>query len=147
MAIDIDHHVIALAIRWLHIVAMATMLGGAALVSWLTTNTASGALVGVAVRYEQLFWLGIGVVVMTGVGNLGSFGLSLPPPITTWGDRFVLKITLVALLVAFSLPRSLVVARIASGAHASTVMLRWLYGATAGGIAAIAGLAVWLAHG
>ena len=147
MAIEIDHHVIALAIRWLHIVAMATMLGGAVLVSWLATNTTSGALVSVAVRYEQAFWVGIGVVVMTGVGNLGSFGLSLPPPITTWGDRFVLKITLVALLVAFSLPRSLVVARIASGARASTRALRWIYGATAGGIAAIAALAVWLAHG
>ena len=147
MAIEIDHHVIALAIRWLHIVAMATMLGGAALVSWLTMSTASGALVNVAVRYEQMFWVGIGVVVMTGVGNLGAFGLSLPPPITTWGGTFITKLTLVAMLVVLSLPRSLVVARIASGARASTRLLRWIYGATAGGIAAIAGLAVWLAHG
>ena len=147
MAIEIDHHVIALAIRWLHIIAMATMLGGAVLVSWLATAATSNALLSVAVRYEQLFWVGIGVVVMTGVGNLGAFGLSLPPPITTWGGTFMAKITLVAVVVVLSLPRSLVVARIASGARASTRMLRWIYGATAGGIAAIAALAVWLAHG
>ena len=142
-----DHQSIALLIRWLHVAAMATILGGALLVAWLAARGTRQGLVEVAVRYEQLFWLALGVIVMTGVGNLGAFGLALPAPSTDWGGTFVAKITAVVLLIALSLPRSLVVARLAGGADASAKTLRWLYGGTAGGVAGIAALAVWLAHG
>jgi len=142
-----DHQSVALVIRWLHVAAMATVLGGAVLLSWLAVRGARTTMVEVAVRYEQLFWAALGVIVMTGVGNLGAFGLALPAPETTWGGTFVLKITAVVLLIALSLPRSLVVARLAGGAHASTTTMRWLYGGTAGMLGGIAALAVWLAHG
>lgn len=126
---------------------MATILGGAVLLAWLAARGPRSTIVEVAVRYEQLFWAALGVIVMTGVGNLGAFGLALPAPSTNWGATFVLKITAVVLLVALSLPRSLVVARLAGGAHASAKTIRWLYGGTAGMLGAIAALAVWLAHG
>lgn len=142
-----DHQTLALLIRWLHVAAMATILGGAVLLTWLVARSPRPAIVEVAVRYEQLFWLALGVIVMTGVGNLGAFGLALPPPSTDWGGVFVAKMTAVVLLVALSLPRSLVVARLAGGAEASAKTMRWLYGGTAGGVAGIAALAVWLAHG
>jgi hypothetical protein len=141
-----DHHVAALVVRWLHVAAMAAILGGALLVSWLAVRGPSRAVVDVAVRYEQVFWAGLGVIVMTGVGNLGAFGLALPAPATTWGSTFIAKITLVAVLVALSLPRSLAVARVAGGAT-STAPLRWLYAVTAAAIAVITALAIWLAHG
>jgi hypothetical protein len=141
-----DHHVAALAVRWLHVAAMSTILGGALLVWWLAVRGPSRAVVDVAVRYEQVFWAALGVIVMTGVGNLGAFGLALPAPATTWGGTFMAKITLVAVLVALSLPRSLAVARIGVGAT-STASLRWLYSATATAIALISALAIWLAHG
>lgn len=142
-----DHLFVALVIRWLHVGAMATILGGAVLVSWLAARTSRSTVVEVAVRYEQLFWAAIGVIVMTGVGNLGAFGLALPAPSTTWGNTFVLKITAVVVLIALSLPRSLVVARLAGGAGATIGTLRGLYVVTAAGLAVIAALAVWLAHG
>jgi hypothetical protein len=126
---------------------MATILGGALLVAWLAAHGPRPAILEVAVRYEQLFWLALGVIVMTGVGNLGAFGLALPAPSTVWGGMFVAKITAVVLLVALSLPRSLVIARLAGGADAPAKTICWLYGATAGGVAAIAAFAVWLAHG
>jgi len=142
-----DHQSVALVIRWLHVAAMATILGGAVLLSWLAVRGARTTIVEVAVRYEQLFWAALGIIVMTGVGNLGAFGLALPAPATNWGGTFIVKITAVVLLVALSLPRSLVVARMAGGADAHATTIRWLYGGTAGAVAVIAALAVWLAHG
>lgn len=141
-----DHQFLALAIRWLHVAGMAAILGGAVLVWWLTLRATRTTIAEVAVRYEQVFWAAFGVVVMTGVGNLGAFGPSLPAPSTDWGGTFVAKITFVAILAALSLPRSIVVARIADDAGASLSTLRGLYGATAVAVAVIAALAVWLAH-
>ena len=76
-----DHQSVALIVRWLHVAAMAVMLGGAALVTWLAMRSSRAVIAETAVRYEQLFWAGLGVIVMTGVGNLGAFGLALPQPI------------------------------------------------------------------
>ena len=142
-----DHQAVALLIRWLHVAAMATILGGAVLLSWLFARGPRSLLVEISVRYEQLFWAALGVIVMTGVGNLGAFGLALPSPATSWGNTFIVKISAVVLLIAISLPRSLVVARLAGGAQASATTMRWLYGGTAGVVAGIAALAVWIAHG
>ena len=142
-----DHHLVALVIRWIHVGAMATLLGGALLLAWLAARGPHGAIVDVAARYEQVFWAGLGVVVLTGVGNLGAFGLALPAPSTTWGGTFGLKMLSVVALVALSLPRSLIVARLQRGAGAPADPMRSLYTATAGLLAAIAAMAVWLAHG
>ena len=147
MRIEIDHHQIALALRWLHVAAMAAILGGGLLVSWLAVGDPDERfVVRVAARYEQVFWGGIGILVMTGVGNLGAFDLALPSPATSWGGIFMAKLWSVGALVALSLPRSLAVARIVM-AGGSAGALRWLYPTTTVLIASIAALAVWLAHG
>jgi len=82
---------------------------------------------------------------MTGVGNLGAFGLALPGPATAWGDTFSAKLWFVGALVALSLPRSLALARIVIVGRSARA-LRWLYPSTTALIALIAALAVWLAH-
>lgn len=147
MTIEVDHHFLALAIRWLHVAAMSTLFGGALVVWWLAARTPPRAMLDIAVRYEQVFWGAVGVVVMTGVGNLGALGVALPAPATSWGTTFVTKIWLVALFVALSLPRTLTVARMAGSAMNDVPTLRTLYALTATLLAAILALAIVLAHG
>lgn len=140
----LDHHTIAIAVRWLHVAAMAMALGGALLVAWLAFREPADRVVAVALRYEQAFWLAAGVLVLTGVGNLGAFGTGLPQPGTGWAATFMWKLVLVAAIVLGSLPRTIAVAL--SGVPVAAA-LRWMYAGTAAGLVAIAGLAVLLAHG
>lgn len=135
-----DHQQVALALRSVHVAAMATAFGGAVLVTWLAWRAPRERVLDVAIRYEQLFWLAAGVLVMTGVGNVGAYGPALPAPTSAWGRTFIAKLTLVAILVLLSLPRSLAVLR--GGAP-----LRALYSATTVLLAIITGLAIGLAHG
>src|SRR6476646_7796682 len=95
-----------LLIRYLHIVAMALMLRGALLL-WRLSVSAPATdgdaqqrlmLVG-ARRYEFLFWLALGVIVMTGVGNLGALGAALPGPQSTWGTKFIAKVGFVLVFI------------------------------------------------
>lgn len=143
-----DHQSIAFAIRWVHVVAMAAALGGAFLVTWLTWRSPRDRVLDLAVRYEQLFWAAAGVLVITGVGNLGVFGAGLPEPATQWGRTFTTKLWLIAAVVALSLPRSLAVLRAAAAAaSASSPSLRTAYSATTAALAVIVALAIGLAHG
>lgn len=142
-----DHQSLALAVRWLHVAAMATAFGGAILVTWLTWRGPADRIADIAIRYEQLFWGAAGILVMTGVGNLGALGPALPAPGTAWGSTFITKLLIVAILVAISLPRSLAVIEIASRAGPVRPALRAIYGVTTGTLAAIVALAVTLAHG
>jgi hypothetical protein len=142
-----DHHVLALAIRWLHVAAMSVAFGGAFLVTWLSYRATARQLVETAVRYEQVFWAAAGVLVMTGIGNLGAFGVDLLEPGTAWGASLIAKLWLVTALIAVSLPRSLVVALVASEARPQPVDLRSLYTVTTAMFAAIVALAIVLAHG
>ena len=151
---ELDPHVLHVAIRWLHVAAMATAFGGAVSVLALSTRPgviSSSAIVAVAVRYEWLFWAAAGVLAMTGIGNLAAFGATLLGPATSWGATLLLKLGSVLALVVLSLPRSLAVARIDASigvnAQASVAVLRNLYGATTGAFGVILALAVWLAHG
>jgi len=151
---ELDPRVLHVAIRWLHVAAMATAFGGAIGVLALSTRpgvTSSSAIVAVAVRYEWLFWGAAGVLAMTGIGNLAAFGAALLGPATSWGATLLLKLGSVLALVVLSLPRSLAVARINASigvnAQASVAVLRNLYGATTGAFGVILALAVWLAHG
>ncbi len=141
-----DHEQLALVVRYVHVVAMATAFGGALLVTWLAWRLPPSRIIDVALRYEQLFWLAAGVLVMTGVGNLGAFGTALPLPATGWGRTFIAKLVLIALLMLVSLPRSLAVVRL-STVPAAAARLRSVYAATSGLLAAIVGLALVLAHG
>ena len=142
-----DHQTLALAIRWLHVAAMATALGGAFLVTWIAWRGPADRIADIAIRYEQLFWGAAGVLVMTGVGNLGAFGPALPAPGTDWGRTFITKLLVVAILVAISLPRSLAVIALASRAEPARPALRAIYGVTTGTLAVIVALAVTLARG
>ncbi len=151
---QLDPHILHVAIRWVHVAAMATAFGGAITVLALSVRPgvdSANAVIAVAIRYEWIFWAAAGVLAMTGIGNLAAFGAGLLGPATNWGTTLLLKLGSVLALVVLSLPRTLAVARIsaASGAIAlgSLTTLRNLYGATTGAFAVILALAVWLAHG
>jgi len=125
---------------------MAVAFGGAFLVAWLSWRTRDH-VIETAVRYEQVFWAAAGVLVMTGIGNLGAFGVSLLEPSTVWGTTFVAKLWLVAGLIIVSLPRSLVVMLLASQGGGQSVDLRPVYTVTTAVFAAIVALAIALANG
>ncbi|MDP9274283.1 MAG: CopD family protein [Chloroflexota bacterium] len=151
---ELDPNVLHVAIRWVHVAAMATAFGGAVTVLALSTRPAvdsASAVIAVALRYEWIFWAAAGVLAMTGIGNLAAFGAALLGPSTDWGATLLLKLGSVLALVILSLPRTLAVARIsASGGgigQGSVTSLRNLYGVTTGAFAVILALAVWLAHG
>jgi hypothetical protein len=129
---------------------MAAILGGALLVWWLGArrNRASAAMVlDVAERYEWIFWGAIGLQVMTGVGNLGAFGQALPPSASGWGTKLIVKLMAVLALALLSVPRTLAVVAMAGTKHPRAGLLSAFYGGTTVMVVAIAGLAVWLAHG
>ncbi len=146
----LDPHALTLFVRWSHVAAMATALGGALLVAALVFSRRDerGSLA-VALAYERLFWAAAGVLVMTGVGNLGAFGRALPAPATEWGTALVVKLVAVAALLAVSLPRSLAVLRLErSSAEGAAVgdALRGVYGISLGLLAVIVFVAEVLAH-
>jgi putative copper export protein len=150
--VEIDPNVLHVAIRWLHVTAMATAFGGAVTVLALSIRPAADSakeVLDVAMRYEWLFWAAAGVLAMTGIGNLAAFGAALLGPATDWGMTLMLKLGSVLALVVLSLPRTLAVTRMSAGPVAPSVMIavRNLYGATTGAFAAILAMAIWLAHG
>jgi uncharacterized membrane protein SirB2 len=136
---------LTLAIRWLHVAAMAVAFGGSFLVAWLSWRTKDD-VIETAVRYEQIFWAAAGVLVMTGIGNLGAFGVSLLEPSTSWGTTLIVKLWLVAALIVVSLPRSLAVLLLASQSRTRPVDLRPVYTVTTSILAAIVALAIVLAN-
>ena len=152
----VDAHAIHLFVRWAHVAAMATALGGALLVTAVvfSRREPSGALA-VTLAYERLFWAAAGILVMTGVGNLGAFGRTLPEPATEWGSALTVKLLAVAALLVVSLPRSLAVLRLEArkaGPVPDAVearihgALRAIYGATVALLAIIVLIAEVLAH-
>jgi uncharacterized membrane protein len=152
------HEVVTLLVRWFHVLAMASMLGGAVLVWAMSVRAGgpdlanhTGVLLALAEKYERLFWLAMGVQVMTGAGNLGAFGTDLPAPATVWGGRFALKLLAVLIFLAFSLLRTLALVRLtqAEGLRSArmTRLFQSFYGGTALALTVIALLAVILAHG
>ena len=146
----LDPHALHLAVRWAHVAAMATALGGALLVAAVVFSRRDerGSLV-VALVYERLFWGAAGVLVMTGVGNLGAFGRALLEPGTGWGTALVVKLVAVGALLALSLPRSLMVLRLERLSADGTSIgapLRSIYGTTVGLLALVVLIAEVLAH-
>lgn len=147
-----------LAVRILHLVAMAVAVGGAAL-TWGLFRRSGGpaansigvdAAVDLAAGYERLFWLAMGVLVMTGVGNLGSLAPFVPGVDTEWGTVFTVKLFAVMAVLALSVVRTLVVQRcnrVEAVSKSSTRTLRLGYAATALALAGIVALAGVLAHG
>src|SRR3979411_1857868 len=133
---------------------MATAFGGAIPGLALATRPgpdSANAVLTVAIRYEWIFWAAAGVLAMTGIGNLASFGADLSQPSSPRGATLMLTRGSVLAMRVLSLPRTLAVARMSgsTGALATgfSTKLRNLYGATAAAFATILALAVWLAHG
>lgn len=140
----------ALPVRTLHVLAMAVLVGGTT-VLWYSYRRSAIASLAPAREFEWVFWGGVGVLVLTGVGNLGTLGP--PGPGTDWGRTLLVKLTVVVALVGGSVVRTLLLVqasdREASG-DLSPVLQRTLsraYGATAAVLLGIVVLAEVLAHG
>ena len=150
---------LSLFTRWVHMLSMAALLGGALLMWWLAggwqpweSEEEGRLLLFGARRYEWLFWISIGLLTLTGIGNLGAFGSDLPAGGSGWGIRFVVKLFLVLILIAFSLFRSLFVGGLWHNQNriepsGIVKVARALYAATTLLALAILLLAVFLAHG
>ncbi|MFB6308977.1 MAG: CopD family protein [Haloarculaceae archaeon] len=134
-----------LAVRFLHVIGMALLLGGAA-VTWDRSRRASdpAELLDAAGRYEWLFWTVTGVMVATGVGNLGVSGVA--DLSTRWGAVLAVKLLAVLGLLGGSVVRTLAVED-STGAGSDAVVLRRSYAATTLYLAGLLALAEVLAHG
>ena len=152
----IDSHTLSYLTRLIHVAAMAILLGG----SWsiwfvLALRAGDGAAqvsLSALMQYERLAWIALGLLALTGVGNLGVFGVFLPESGTAWGQKLTAKLVLVLILLALSIYRSFAVVAIRLQAHPEgpskpLARLRILYAATGLMGAAILALAVSLSHG
>jgi hypothetical protein len=159
VSIGIEVVAMSLLLRWLHVSSVAFVFGGALLIFILLQiaqpnrdASAQRMLFDLLRAFEWGSWASLGFVVATGIGNLGHFGEGLPEPRSEWGREFTVKLGLVAVFLVFSALRTLSVAIAASQAEAVPLSrgaqrnLTGLYGATAVFVAAIAGIAVALAH-
>jgi putative copper export protein len=143
-----------LAMRFLHVLGMALLLGGSA-VAWIGHrwhDAEPSAAFDAARRYEWLFWGVVAVMVVTGVGNVGAFGEGLPGIGTGWGVTFAVKLAGVVGLLAGSLVRSLLVGRCAElrtrpARREAVRRLRVAYGATTLYVVVLLALAEVLSHG
>lgn len=140
-------------VRAVHVLAMSLVVGGSVLCwAFLSRGDRDGRLVAeVTAGYEWLFWGCLGVLVATGVGNLGAFGRGLPGVSTRWGLTLAAKLSLVVVLLVFSLGRTLLVQqyrRAGPSAFADGERpLTAVYGLTAALLLALLALAEVLAHG
>jgi putative copper export protein len=149
----LSHHLVSVLVRWAHVAAMASVLGGAILLWGLTLRrrdrVAPEVVAQLARTYEWIFWAAMGLLVMTGVGNLGAFGDQLPRPQTRWGETLTLKLVAVLALVVASVPRTLLVAAMAGGRPSvfRGKVPAAVYGLTTLALASVLGIATFLAHG
>lgn len=137
-------------VRWVHVAGMAVLVGGAAL-AWATTRSGDDATP-TAVVYEWLFWGAVGLVVLTGVGNLGAMAPAVPGPETRWGTTLAVKLAAVLGLLAGSLVRTLAVVRwraldAPAGDTQTGDRLPAVYAGTVGYLLVLVALAEVLAHG
>ncbi len=138
---------------------MAYLFGGSLLLwIWLAglrsapaSVSAPHLLISIA-AYERYYWVAAGLIVLTGVGNLGVFGSDLPGRDTRWGTILVVKLSVVLLFLAFSFARGLLASRLGwqvdeTPPERLRSLSCGLYAATALFLAAILALAVTIAHG
>ena len=152
--------VVHVAIRWLHVLSMAVVLGGAIL-TWVslwqigrtqstTDQRGERSVLTLAAGYEWLFWAAVGVIVMTGVGNLGTLAPGVPPSASTWGLTLTIKLVGVLGLLLGSVVRTFLVGRFRAASdvtNGQTHLLRRGYAATAVYLTVVVALAEVLAHG
>lgn len=136
------------AVRTLHVVGMAVLIGGAGAL-WYAARRGDSTVSTFAAHYEWASWGALGVMVITGVGNLGALGA--PGPETRWGSILIVKLAIVAAFVLGSLVRTVAVIRVDAGDErrggASAPFYRRAYGATTAVLFGLVVLAEVLAHG
>ena len=135
-----------LLVRFVHVVGMAVLLVAPAL-AWHALRTDRHPYP-LSRQHERLFWGAVGVMLATGVGNVGALGA--PGPTTRWGTLLTVKLSLVLLLLVLSFVRTLAVVRLRDRRPVTdegAALLRRSYAATAGVVLAIVALAEVLAHG
>ena len=95
-------------IRLLHVGTASFLIGGAILILILYFRSRSQPgtedwrwLLDAMSAYEWGFWAAIGLIVATGIGNIGAFGDGLPDPDSTWGRDFTAKLSLALAFVVF----------------------------------------------
>ena len=138
----------ATAVRTLHVLAAAVAVGGALLVGIVVRDADSPtdrrSARRVAAGYERLFWGSFGVLVATGVGNLGVLAPAVPGG--SWGATFAVKLLVVLAVLVGSLVRTLAVSRCRER-DASTDALAPAYVLTTVSLSVVVVLAEVLAHG
>jgi putative copper export protein len=148
----------AFIVRLIHVTSASLLFGGALLIFILLKlskrkpGEPGWAVVQDVMRiYEWAAWVSLGLIVATGIGNLGHYGDALPGPRTEWGQTLTVKLGLVLIFLVVSAVRTLTVL-IGAGETIATApsrvlnTLRNLYGATAVFVAGIVALAISLAH-
>jgi uncharacterized membrane protein len=141
---------LSLAIRTLHVLTMAVVVGGSVAV-WFRYRRDAASDMTLARQYEWLFWAGLGVLAVTGVGNLGAVGA--PGPATAWGRTLLVKLLVVLAFVLGSAVRTLGIIRAddqprgGDGTPESSNSVARAYGATVIGFLSLVVLAEVLAHG
>lgn len=145
-----------IVVRWLHVLGMALVLGGAVL-TWGHLRFFTGSVhasreqeLGSVWAYEWLFWGATGVLVMTGVGNLGALAPRLPAPESSWGVTLSIKLLAILGFLLLSIIRLLVLhayGRTSNPAPGARQLLQRGYGLTALYVGGLLVLAEVLAHG
>jgi hypothetical protein len=142
---------IHLFVRWLHVVAMAVALGGGAL-AWRVSRAGASShpadaetTLAVATAYEVAFWGALGVLVMTGVGNLGALAPAIPRG--QWGAAFVAKLGVLLVVLVGSAARTAAVLAARDAATPATTTLERSYALTTLALGGVVALAAVMAHG
>lgn len=136
-----------LVVRIVHLLGMVSIVGGAAFLRYALHPRAEYVMQPLR-DYEWLFWGVLGVLFVTGIGNIAAQGA--PSPTTRWGTVLTGKLLLVLALVLGSFPRTLAVQRLEHDddrRNTRVASLRRLYGATTLLSVAIVILAEVMAHG
>jgi hypothetical protein len=137
-----------LFVRWLHLLAMAVALGGSVL-AWGVSRDGPSAdaatTLAVARAYEVAFWGALGVLVMTGVGNLGALAPAIPRG--RWGVAFLAKLGLLLAVLVGSAVRTATVRAAGDAATPATTTLERGYALTTLALVTVVALAAVMAHG
>ena len=136
-----------LLVRTAHVLGMVALVGGSA-GAWYALRATPRALVPALSRFECVFWGAMGVMLVTGVGNLGALGA--PGPGTGWGALLTVKLSVVLCVVVGSMLRTLAVLRADREALRRPDARRRIeasYAATTGAFLLLVVLAEVLAHG
>ena len=138
-----------LAVRTVHLLSMVALVGGSA-ATWHALRTTDRVGAARLRRVECAFWTVTGLLLATGVGNLGALGA--PGPGTRWGGLLTAKLLVVLAVVLGSFVRTSLVLRLPDGdaappaaGHAAVIERSYLV--TTWSLLAVVVLAEMLAHG